>query len=616
MLLNLLNIVSTICCSLSDTVQNLPIDTVYIQSQRLEFCQLGRVKIDFNNAATSQNLQQSLLSNAVFLKQYGVSGSSTISRRGADAAQTQVLWNGLPVNNPMLGMTDFNNISTFGLQEAFLIEGGNAALFGSGSVGGTVFLRNKVKFGEGFHALASYQRAQFNNQGFAANLQYSGKSHFIQATWAQLNHQNTFNFQDPISLENRTAKNANLFQNTFRTVYGYKRKNHELKAVLEMVQNERGLGQQLGSTMLFGIQKDENLRSVIEHQYNSGKWLFVNRLGFVRDVIKYYENTAKADSSIAKTPYFQSEIYKNWLGVRWLLGFDAQQQNAYSINYNVLNVKRLYTSAFASAMFKVQTADINLNVRHEFYEHLPTFGFSAVVPVKQAFNIKANLHSTFRRPTLNDLFWKTNAIETTKPEKGWGMELGIVKPFVFKNMEASVELTGYYRELNQPIIWVPNGWSWIATNFHKGQYAGIQWNAKVSQVVKATKISIVTGGEYVHAQVQKQPESTQYAQIFIPDFMGFLSVAMDRKKWALKLEIQHTGNRFTQTDNQAWLPGYRLIHAAWVWKSMEIMSLKNKEKLKAEISLEGRNLGNVQYQNMPGRPMPGRTIGIYLNITI
>ena len=49
----------------------------------------------------------------------------------------------------MLGLTDFNNISAFGLQEVFIIEGGNSALFGSGSVGGTIFLRNKIKYNQG-----------------------------------------------------------------------------------------------------------------------------------------------------------------------------------------------------------------------------------------------------------------------------------------------------------------------------------------------------------------------------------------------------------------------------------------------------------------------------------
>ncbi len=601
---------------MSDTLQNMPIDTVYVQAQRVEFSQLGRVKLDLQSTQSSQNLQNALASNAVFLKQYGISGSSTVSRRGADAAQTQVLWNGLPVNNPMHGMTDFNNISTFGLQEAFLIEGGNAALFGSGSVGGTVFLRNKLKFNEGFHAMASASLSQFDNNNASFDIQFSGKTHYFQTSWAQLNFKNRFTFDDAILNQSRVAENANLFQNTFRSVYGFKSQNHELKTVVEYVNNHRGLGQQLGSYLKLGSQKDENIRSVVEYQYNSGKWLFVNRLGYVQDLIKYYENPTKADSSIARTPYFQAEIYKNWSGIRWLLGFDAQQQNAFSINYGALNVKRLYASAFASATFKVKSTDINVNARHEFYEQLPTFGLSASIPVKKLFQIKANLHSTFRRPTLNDLFWTTNSTTTTKSERGWGMELGLSKVFSGKSIDFQAEMTGYYRELNSPIIWVPNGWSWIATNFYKGQYSGIQYQLNVSKSIGKQKFVLSSGGEWVHTKIQKQPESPIYSQIFIPDFMGFIATSLESKNWSVKIDLLHTGNRFIQTDNQAWISGYRMVNLYAKIKTISLLSLKNKRKFNIDFILELRNLTNSVYENMPGRPMPGRSFWLTINVLI
>ena len=259
MLLNIGHIAS-LFCAFGDTVQNMPVDTVYIQAQRIEFCQLGRVKLDFQNSTSPQTLQNNLAANAVFLKQYGVSGSSTISRRGADAAQTQVLWNGLPVNNPMLGMSDFNNLSAFGLQEVFLIEGGNAALFGSGSVGGTVFLRNKVKYGEGLNANASAQYGQFGNLSMGLNLVQSLKNQYIQFTFGQLNYQNKFTFFDVINQENKVAQNANLFQTIGRGVYGFKNGNHDIKLVVECSNNERGLGQKVGGNQLYGLQKDFNLK--------------------------------------------------------------------------------------------------------------------------------------------------------------------------------------------------------------------------------------------------------------------------------------------------------------------------------------------------------------------
>jgi len=90
-----------------------PHDTVYIRTQRVDFATVGRVVRQFAPGDDDQLLTRVMQDAGVFFKQYGVTGSSTISRRGADANQTQINWNGLPVNNPMLGMSDFNTLMSW-----------------------------------------------------------------------------------------------------------------------------------------------------------------------------------------------------------------------------------------------------------------------------------------------------------------------------------------------------------------------------------------------------------------------------------------------------------------------------------------------------------------------
>jgi hypothetical protein len=87
---------------------------------------------------------------------------------------------------------------------------------------------------------------------------------------------------------------------------------HELKVVVENNSGNRGLGTQIGSSQFLGIQKDNNFRSVMEYQYSSNDFQSVMRLGYVRDIIKYYSDGIHGDSSVAHTPYFQTEIYKTW----------------------------------------------------------------------------------------------------------------------------------------------------------------------------------------------------------------------------------------------------------------------------------------------------------------
>jgi len=44
----------------------------------------------------------------VFVKSYGKGSLSTVSFRGTGASHTKVLWEGLNINSPMLGQTDFS----------------------------------------------------------------------------------------------------------------------------------------------------------------------------------------------------------------------------------------------------------------------------------------------------------------------------------------------------------------------------------------------------------------------------------------------------------------------------------------------------------------------------
>src|SRR5512133_558657 len=48
------------------------------------------------------------VNSPVFIKNYGSGGSATPSLRGTGASGTQVTWNGLRIDNPMLGQSDLS----------------------------------------------------------------------------------------------------------------------------------------------------------------------------------------------------------------------------------------------------------------------------------------------------------------------------------------------------------------------------------------------------------------------------------------------------------------------------------------------------------------------------
>ena len=80
--------------------------------------------------------QNSRISSAIILKNYGPGGISSIGIRGTSPAHTVVSWKGMPMQNPMLGQADASLIAGPMLSSASLKEGGNTTLSVSENFGG------------------------------------------------------------------------------------------------------------------------------------------------------------------------------------------------------------------------------------------------------------------------------------------------------------------------------------------------------------------------------------------------------------------------------------------------------------------------------------------------
>jgi outer membrane cobalamin receptor len=76
----------------------------------------------------------------VFVKSYSFNGLATLHFRGASAAQSQVLWNGVPIQNAALGMADISTVPVLFMSKVNVIYGSSGALLGSGNVGGALML--------------------------------------------------------------------------------------------------------------------------------------------------------------------------------------------------------------------------------------------------------------------------------------------------------------------------------------------------------------------------------------------------------------------------------------------------------------------------------------------
>ena len=118
--------------------------------------EIGVQKTRFDSLALKENVALSMAdvltyNSGIFVKSYGRATLSTVAFRGTSPSHTQVTWNGLNINSPMLGMTDFSTIPSYFVDNASLLHGSSSVGETGGGLGGLVRLGTAADAPDGFH---------------------------------------------------------------------------------------------------------------------------------------------------------------------------------------------------------------------------------------------------------------------------------------------------------------------------------------------------------------------------------------------------------------------------------------------------------------------------------
>ena len=79
----------------------------------------------------------------IFIKSYGLGGTATPSFRGTGVSHTQIAWNGININQPMLGQSDLSLIPAGMVDDIGIYFGGASMVLNSGGIGGIINLETK-----------------------------------------------------------------------------------------------------------------------------------------------------------------------------------------------------------------------------------------------------------------------------------------------------------------------------------------------------------------------------------------------------------------------------------------------------------------------------------------
>jgi iron complex outermembrane receptor protein len=568
-----------------------------------------------NNNSLSEVLQSN---SAIYLKSYGVGNLSTVSIRGANASQTQLIWNGFTINSPTLGQNDLSISSTSLIDQASLHLGASSLVNSSGGLGGAIQLENKTNFKNRIHLSVSKELGSFGIDNTIAKLKLGNEKWQFFTGFAKKHADNDFKYNnflkknpELVRQENATYDQLEVAQN----IYYKPSLNHQLGLKTNFTTTERLLPSIMGVESKGEKQLDDAIKSALEWSYNSGNYFHQLSVGYFYDFLNYIDTSVLIDSRVAINSfkgYYKGKYYFND-SVQLRLSLTTDKIFATSSNFN----SRKYQVRDAGFVEYYQllrnSLSYTISLRKELISEVKT-------PLVPAISLKWNKWKkhklflsgarNFRAPTFNDLYWSPGGNLDLLPENGLLAELG----YEYQKKKTLVGVTTYYSFINNWIQWLPsNKGYWSPVNLKEVESYGVEFSVEKKYKIKEVGLSLVGNYNFVLAQnkasIIEGDASISKQLIYVPRNTASLQINITFKCLNLNYRQSYNGSVFIDATNQTYMPYYAPANLRLDWKV-------NKPNAKNDFSIGATidNLYNEEYQIVANRPLPGRYYRLILKV--
>jgi len=581
------------------------LDTVFLKAEKLEDKSVGQPILKISKALLANYRPQLTevlqFETPIHFKENGFGMVSSAAFRGTTAQQTAVVWNGININSTFLGQTDFNLVNTQNSSELLVRPGGGSSQFGTGAIGGVVYLKNNLKVNqENTHQIyTSY--GSFNTKNLSTNHNISGKQTNLQIGLSYLDSDNHYKYQN----SNQHNENGQ-FYNLNASINGLYKPNQKnaFKIYSNWFTGERHLSI-LETTQTRNKYTDEQLRLLGEYQYKSGIQQSTLKLALINEKYRFYpkldtregSNNGNAWTYIAKYNY-QLQLKKLLLNV----GGAYNLATATGTNYN--NVKRNTGSANLYIKHKLgNTFTYQATLRGELsedYQSPVLFSLGTSWNPTPKYTLNTSISRNYRISTFNDLYWPGAENPDLKAESS--LQYEVSNEFTFDDLKFT--LTGYYNDIKDLIRWLPyQGDLWRPVNTNSVHTYGLESNVHYGIRLNNHHFKINAFYSYT---VSKNKE-TNYQLTYVPYHKAILGISYKNGTFSTNINTIYSGKVFTHTDNNS-----NTVLNDYVLTNLSLNYATGK-KDNWIVGAGIKNLFNSDYKTTAFRPMPG--INYHINLT-
>ena len=450
---------------------SLPIEEVPVVTRRT-MKEIGVQRTQLDSTVLHDNISLSmadvLTQNAnLFIKSYGRATLATAEFRGTSPSHTQVTWNGMRINSPMLGTVDFSMIPAFFIDAATLLHGASSIGVTGGALGGAVVLGTRPSAQRGWQTQYVQGVGSFSTFDQYLRVSYGGQRWSASTRAVYSTSDNDFRYTNYDKMElvyGPDGAVVDTYHPVERNRSGYFRDLH----LLQELYYNRGDGTRYGlsawylrskrglpflstdyrdDVTILNEQREQTLRAVASWERLRERLKLGAKLGYAYTASAYdfrqrNAQGAQSDLTLSRsylhTPYgqFDAEYY---VGRRWLFTgnvalhvpmVDCSDKSPYHEG-DVYDRYRVELSGHLSAKWRpTERIGLAVNLRGELYDRhavplIPAFFFDWVVSERGNVVLKASVARNYRYPTLNDRYYQPGGNPDLRPEHGFTYDGGI-----------------------------------------------------------------------------------------------------------------------------------------------------------------------------------------------
>ena len=624
-------------CSVNAQTDTLMISPVLInssfKSENQYSEQIDSVFIQQNSNLQLSNLLQQ--TSPVFIKSFGNNGVSTASFRGTSASHTQVLWNDISLNSPMLGQVDFSLVPVFFADKINLSAGSKSLYQSEGSLGGNILLNTNANWtrfptfsvGQNIESFSNYTtffKFSANNKKVLFDCRIISKSGVNNYKY----YNNALPDQDWQSLEN-----SNFYQISFlQQIYFRVGKKSVFSVYFWHTNSDRNISPIMSFEGLNRFENQLDKRNIAGFKFNSkiGKIRFKINTSISHNILRYYLSdsllgfpqnsiviksnsissekniisSAKISYKISQKIHFKTNIKTSLYKVATydsatysMIGYDAKR-----IKNNLTFILEYLPTDRIKSYFIISQITVNW----KFITPSISVGISNEIIANRKLIWGANFGKNNHIPSLNDLFWQPGGNLDLKNESGYFADF-FMSSFISKNScNFEIIANPFISIINDWIIWQPSEYNyWTAQNLKKVLLRGIEMNFKFYKKGKLSYQFIANYALTISTDIILNKQL-----IYTPKNTANLFFHISYSEFNYFFDVNFTDKRFTNSSNNSFILPFFWIANNSISKNFNISNFKFK------IEFNVNNIFNIQYQAILFRPMPGRNFGLKILLSL